>query len=76
MWTSKPHFDLSIVNLIAAKDHALDVKELAPLLKMSSTKLYNMARGGRIPSYRIDGGVRFDPHAVAEWLKSQAIFAV
>lgn len=75
MPSSKLEYDLSIANRIEAMDHALTVKELAPLISCSPTKLYDMAREGRIPSYRIDGGVRFDPHAVAEWLRSRAIVA-
>lgn len=62
---------LSLADRIDAMDHALTVKELAPLLSVSSTSLYNRAREGRIPSYRIGGSVRFDPHTVAEWLRAQ-----
>jgi excisionase family DNA binding protein len=65
--------NLAIVEQLERIDHALTVKELAPILSMSETKLYDMARAGRIPSYRIGGGVRFDPRAVARWLESKAI---
>ncbi len=65
--------ELVIAARIDAMHHALVVKDLAPILRVSSTKLYNMAREGRIPSYRLGGSVRFDPHAVAVWLRSRAI---
>jgi excisionase family DNA binding protein len=61
---------ISIADQIEAVNHAMKVKELAPMLDMSPTKLYNLARDGRIPSYRIAGSVRFDPHAVAVWLRA------
>jgi excisionase family DNA binding protein len=69
--SSDHQFSLSIADRIDAMGHALTVKELAPLLNVSSTSLYNRAREGRIPSYRLGGSVRFDPHAVAEWLRAQ-----
>ena len=63
--------NLSIADQIDAMDHALTVKELAPLLSLSFTTLYNRAREGSIPSYRIGGSVRFDPHIIAGWLRAQ-----
>jgi excisionase family DNA binding protein len=71
MSSSDHQFNLSIADRIDAMDHALTVKELAPLLNLSSTSLYNRAREGCIPSYRIGGSVRFDPHTTAEWLRAQ-----
>jgi len=62
---------LSIADQIKAINHAMKVKELALMLDMSPTKLYNLAREGRIPSYRIAGSIRFDPHAAAEWLRAR-----
>jgi excisionase family DNA binding protein len=61
----------SLADRIEAINHALTVKELAPMLSLSPTKLYNLAREGRIPSFRIAGSVRFDPHAIAEWLRAR-----
>jgi excisionase family DNA binding protein len=72
--SSNSHF-LYLADRIDAMDHALTVKELAPLLSVSPTSLYNRAREGRIPSYRIGGCVRFDPHAVAEYLRCQEVKA-
>jgi excisionase family DNA binding protein len=71
MSSSSSSHHLSLADRIEAIDHALTVKELAPMLSLSLTLLYNRAREGRIPSYRIGGSVRFDPHAVAEWLRAQ-----
>ena len=68
--SSSSHY-LSLADRIDAMDHALTVKELGALLRVSPTSLYNRAREGRIPSYRLGGSVRFDPHAVAEWLRDQ-----
>ena len=61
----------TLAERIEAMDHAMTVKELAPMLRLSSTSLYNLAREGEIPSIRIGGSVRFDPHAIAVWLRAR-----
>jgi hypothetical protein len=41
----------------------------APWLAVSHIALFKLARSGRIPSFRIATCVRFDPRAVANWLR-------
>jgi excisionase family DNA binding protein len=59
----------SIISHIRSRRSAWTADELASLFEISSKTIYKMAATGRIPSFRIGGTVRFDPHATAEWLE-------
>jgi excisionase family DNA binding protein len=48
---------------------AITANELAELLAVSTITVYKMAKTGRLPSFRVGTAVRFDPCAVAEWLR-------
>ena len=50
---------------------ALAAKELAQILSVSKITIFKQAKTGRIPSFRIGTCVRFDPRAVANWLRAQ-----
>lgn len=54
---------------IEGMQRALTASELAALLAISPITVYKMAKAGRLPSLRIGTAVRFDPRAVAEWLR-------
>jgi len=53
--------------------HAITASEVAALLAVSPITIYKMAKAGRMPSFRVETAVRFDPRAVAEWLRSNAL---
>jgi len=48
---------------------AMTAEKLAKLLGVSKITIFKQAKAGRIPSLRIDTCVRFDPKAVANWLR-------
>jgi excisionase family DNA binding protein len=50
---------------------ALTAEELATVLNVSPKLVYKKAKTGRLPSFRIGTCVRFDPHSIAAWLRSQ-----
>jgi excisionase family DNA binding protein len=50
---------------------ALTAKELAEMLNVSKITIFKYAKAGRIPCFRIGTCVRFDPRAVANWLRAQ-----
>ena len=52
-------------------DHGMTTTELAGLLGVSRSSIYDMAQAGRIPCYRVGTHVRFDPHIVAKWLRAR-----
>jgi excisionase family DNA binding protein len=62
---------MSIADRIENIGRALTAKELAHLLSVSEVTIFKQAAAGRIPSFRIGTCVRFDPRAVANWLRSQ-----
>jgi len=64
---------MSLPETIEEIDNAITVAELAILLHLSRTALYDMARRGAIPHFRIGGSLRFDPQAIAAWLRSRTI---
>jgi excisionase family DNA binding protein len=52
-------------------ERALTAKELAELLNVSKITIFKQAKARRIPSFHIGTCVRFDPRAVANWLRAQ-----
>jgi excisionase family DNA binding protein len=59
----------SLADRIEGFGHALTAVELAELLAVSRITIFKQAKAGRIPSFRIGTCVRFDPRAVANWLR-------
>jgi excisionase family DNA binding protein len=49
--------------------HALTAPELADLLGLGKTAIYDLAKRGGIPHYWVAGSVRFDPARTAAWLR-------
>jgi len=62
---------LSLADRIERFAHALNARQLATLLAVSTIVVYKLAKKNRIPSFRIGTCVRFDPKAVAVWLRGQ-----
>lgn len=60
----------SLADRIEQIDHALTADELAPLLAVSRITIFKHARRGNIPSFRLGMCVRFDPSAVADWIRT------
>jgi excisionase family DNA binding protein len=48
---------------------AITAKELSRFLCVSRVTIFKHAAAGRIPSFRVGTCVRFDPRAVARWLR-------
>ena len=68
---SRPTPILSLPERIERIDHALTAEDLAKLLCISKITVFKQAKAGRIPSFRVGTCVRFDPRAVANWLRKQ-----
>jgi len=62
---------MSLADQIEKIGRALTAKELAKMLSVSKVTIFKQAATGRIPSFRVGTCVRFDPRAVANWLRSQ-----
>jgi excisionase family DNA binding protein len=63
----------SIPEQLESLDHCLQAPELARILGIHRITVYKLAAAGEIPSFRIATAVRFDPRAVANWLRAQAV---
>jgi excisionase family DNA binding protein len=60
---------LSLADRIERMGRALTADELAEMLTVSRITIFKLAKAGRVPSFRIGTCVRFDPRAVATWLR-------
>ena len=58
---------------IAAMPGAISAPKLAQLLGVSRSYIYQLASDNRIPYLRIGHLLRFDPSAVAAWLRSKEV---
>ena len=61
-----------LAEIVEGKKEALRVAEVAQILDVSIKKIYRMAAKGQIPSLKISSSIRFDPHDIAMWLRSQS----
>ena len=52
---------------------ALNAEEVAALLACSPKMVYKMVRQGTIPHFRIGLLVRFDGHALGEWIRQRSL---
>jgi excisionase family DNA binding protein len=59
----------SLPDQIERIGHALTAVEVAKLLAVSRVTIFKHAAAGRIPSFRVGSCLRFDPRAVANWLR-------
>ncbi len=59
----------SLPDQIEQIHRALTAAELAQWLAVSRITVFKLAKAGRIPCFRIGSCVRFDPRAVATWLR-------
>lgn len=64
-----PEKQLPLAERIERIEGALTADQLAKLLGVSKITIFKQAKAGRIPSFRIGTCVRFDPRAVATWLR-------
>jgi excisionase family DNA binding protein len=62
----------SLPQRIERMKRAMTAGEIAGFLAVSPITVYKMAKAGRMPSFRIGSAVRFDPRAVAEWLRGNS----
>jgi excisionase family DNA binding protein len=78
-WPEENGFDISacaeqtLAEMIASRDKAWKLEELASLLNCSRGKLYKMVNTGRIPYIRVGSMIRFDPKSTSEWIEDKAV---
>jgi excisionase family DNA binding protein len=60
---------LNLIEELESRRGAMKVSDLTELLGVDDKHIYRMAARGQLPSFRVGGAVRFDPHEVANWLR-------
>ena len=63
----------SISDYLSQLDHCLTAPALARILGIHKITVYKLAAAGEIPSFKIASSVRFDPRAIARWIREQAV---
>jgi excisionase family DNA binding protein len=58
-----------LADSLDGKTRALTVADVAELLNISERQVYKLVAEYRIPCFKIGGSIRFDPCAVAVWLR-------
>ncbi len=66
--TGRPNQE-SILELVSRRKSLLTTKELAGLLGLAETTLFQWTKAGRIPSCKFGSAIRFDPSDIAAWLR-------
>lgn len=61
----------TLADQIEKVGHGLTADELGDMLGVSHQTIYRLAASKRILSFHIGSCVRFDPHQVAKWLRTQ-----
>lgn len=52
-------------------NRALRASEVAKMLSTSKMTIYRLVERGTIPHFRIGYSIRFDPKAIADWLRNK-----
>jgi predicted DNA-binding transcriptional regulator AlpA len=63
---------MTLVERLEAMTKGIRIAELAALLGMGRTTLYDWVEAGTIPAFRHRGVIFFDPVVIAVWLRRQA----
>ena len=61
----------SVFDILESTDRALTADELARVFSVSKLLIYKLARNGTLPCFRLGTAVRFDPRAVATYLRER-----
>jgi excisionase family DNA binding protein len=62
---------MTLIERLEFRTKALTVAELAEILAMSKSAIYEQAEAGRIPSFKIGSARRFDPKLIADMLRKK-----
>jgi len=52
---------------------ALTVGEVAKILSVSERQVYKLAALEELPCFRVGGAIRFDPSAIADWIRRSSV---
>jgi len=64
---------MSILRKLREQTKALNVKELAQLLRVTESTILRWVRKRQIPAIRVGDVIRFDPSVLADWIELQSV---
>lgn len=62
-----------LASVIEARPGLLKVQDLVRLTGFGKTAIYEMVCSGRIPYLRFGSTIRFDPIAIAAWMREHTV---
>jgi len=60
---------MNLIEKLENHTGVLRARDVAQLFQVTPQHIYKMAAAGRLPSFRLAGAIRFDPHELASWLR-------
>jgi excisionase family DNA binding protein len=60
---------MSLIAQLEKETRVLRARDVAKLFQVTPQHVYKMAAAGSLPSFRLAGAIRFDPHELATWLR-------
>jgi predicted DNA-binding transcriptional regulator AlpA len=60
---------MTLIERLEKETGALRARDVARLFQVTHQHIYKMAAAGAMPSFRVAGAIRFDPHELANWLR-------
>lgn len=60
---------MTLIERLEKENGALRARDVARLFQVTQQHIYKMAAAGTMPSFRVAGAIRFDPHEIANWLR-------
>jgi predicted DNA-binding transcriptional regulator AlpA len=63
----------SIADEIERSPNALTVRDLTRSWRVSDQTIYRLAAAQVIPHFRVAGSLRFDPKAIANWIRQRSV---
>jgi excisionase family DNA binding protein len=73
--TSASRTPASIADQVECTPHALNVRDLMVILRVSDQTIYRMIADQTIPFLTVRNSYRFDPKQIAEWLRQRSMSA-
>jgi len=62
---------MSLIEMLEGQTKVLRASDVARIFDVTPQHIYKMAASGKIPSFRVSGAIRFDPQALANWLRKE-----
>ena len=68
-----PYPPRDLAATVEQKPGLLNVQDVVRLTGFKKTAIYERVAAGRIPYLRFDSSIRFDPIAIADWMREHTV---